>query len=98
MEAAMTIDLRQPGPSEVAAGRPPSSILEPGQRIVLLTLYGSAFAFFLAGVWLLLADQKWLAPDIAPMFGFVLIVTAVSDVLAVFVLKRLWSRRTGRRT
>ncbi len=93
----MTVDLRQPGPSEIAPGQA-SPAIEPGQRIVLLTLYASAFAFFLAGVWLLTADQEWLAPDIAPMFGSVLIATSVSDVLAVFVLKRFWSKRTGPRT
>jgi len=62
--------------------------------MVLMMLYASSIAFLLGGVWLLLGEQGVVPPDVAPMVGIAFIITAISDVVAVAVLKKVWSRNT----
>ncbi|MBK6741526.1 MAG: hypothetical protein IPG66_00545 [Hydrogenophilales bacterium] len=92
----MTQDFRQPGPHQASVGQERSQ-LDPGRRVVLLSLYASSFAFLLAGVWLLVGEQSLLSADIASIVGAALIITALSDVVVVAVLKRLWFKNTPRR-
>ena len=92
----MTQDFRQPGPHQASVGQERGQ-LDPGRRIVLLSLYASSFAFLLAGVWLLVGEQSLLSADIASIVGAALIITALSDVVVVAVLKRLWFKNTPRR-
>lgn len=89
----MTQDFRQASPAQADA----VVGLDPGRRMVLMSLYASSVAFLLAGIWLLVAEQDWFAADIAPIIGGALVFTAISDVLVVAVLKRLWSGNTPRR-
>lgn len=86
----MTQDFRQSGQGQVSARAPVA--MEPGRRMIVLALYASAFAFMLAGVWLLVGEQEFLDTELAPIVGVAFIVTALSDVVAVAVLKKLWSR------
>lgn len=60
-----------------------------------MTLYASSIAFMLGGVWLLLGEQSLVPLDTAPMVGGAFIVAALSDVVAVVILKKLWSRHTS---
>ncbi len=85
----MTQDYRQPGPSQIRDK--PSTPMDAHRRVVILTLYASAFAFMLAGVWLLVAGQSFFDAEIAPWVGMAFVITAVSDVVVVSVLKRLWA-------
>lgn len=85
----MTVDLRQPGPEQAPSVRPPA--MDANRRVVLLTLYASAIGFFLGGVWLLVGEQDIFDAEIAPMAGAAFIIAALSDVIAVAVLKRLWT-------
>lgn len=88
----MTQDFRQASPVQATAIR--AGRLDPGRRMVLMMLYASSIAFLLGGFWLLLAEQGFVPPEIAPLIGVSLIVTAISDVAAVAILKRVWSRNT----
>lgn len=90
----MTQDMRQPGPNQMLDRR--STPLDANRRVVLSTLYASAFAFMLAGIWLLAAEQTFLDAGIAPWVGMAFVVTALGDVVAVAVLKRLWSGKPAR--
>jgi hypothetical protein len=90
----MTQDFRQPSPMQTSpADRQP---LDAGRRLVVLILYATAIGFLLAGVWLMVGEQALFPPEIAPVLGVALIVSAVSDVVAVMVFKRIWAKRTGK--
>lgn len=90
----MTQDFRQPGPNPSRVLQ--STRMDASRRVVLSTLYASAVAFMLAGVWLLVADQSFFDAEIAPWVGMAFVITALSDVVAVAVLKRLWSGKPAR--
>jgi hypothetical protein len=92
----MTQDFRQFSPNQQAATlgtHTPASNL--AQRIIVASLYASSAIFLLAGTWLLIGEQGLIPRDVAPIFGASLIFVAVTDVMAVFLLKRLWMRRPG---
>lgn len=88
----MTQDFRQASPVQASATR--TGQLDSGRRMVLMILYASSIAFLLGGVWFLIGEQSVVPSDIAPMVGIAFIVTAISDVVAVAVLKKVWSRNT----
>jgi hypothetical protein len=92
-ECDVTQDFRQASP---VRNESPVARLDPGRRMVLMSLYASSVAFLLAGIWLLVADQDWFGADLAPIIGGALVFTAISDVLVVALLKRLWSGNTSR--
>lgn len=85
----MTQDFRQIGLGQ--PGAHPSPRLDGGRRVVILTLYASAIAFLLCGVWLMVAEQGFVEPEITPILAAGLIVSAVSDFVVILVLKRVWS-------
>lgn len=55
-------------------------------------LYASAMAFVLLAVWILAGDPGWVAPEVRPVLGVALLGVAISDVVAVQLLKRLWRK------
>lgn len=67
--------------------------LEKSRQIVARALYASALMFAVAGAWLLVGKQDFFPPQTASLLAFVFIVTALMDVAAVAVLKKVWSRR-----
>lgn len=90
----MTQDMRQTGSNQMLDKR--STPMDANRRVVLSTLYASAFAFMLAGIWLLVAEQTLLDVEIAPWVGMAFVIAALTDVVAVAVLKRLWSGKPTR--
>lgn len=72
----------------------PDTPLEKSRQIVVNAVYGSALIFGTGGVWLLLGEQNFFPPEIAPILGIAFIVAAVMDVLAVAVMKKVWARNT----
>lgn len=90
----MTQDMRQTGSNQMLDKR--STPMDANRRVVLSTLYASAFAFMLAGIWLLVAEQTLLDVEIAPWVGRAFVIAALTDVVAVAVLKRLWSGKPAR--
>lgn len=88
----MTADFRDPERALRGAGAAPAPELAPPQKVVLLALAGCAAVFLLAGVWLLLVPVAWLEPAVAPWVGLALVLSAVGDVVAVFLLRRIWLR------
>lgn len=99
----MTKDFRNVGRTSAttkAESRPPSQP-PPGpplrqQRIAVLAIYFAAALFFAGGLWLLSGQPSPLPPDVAPILGFALVVSAIADLIAVAVLKRVWARQATR--
>ena len=81
---------RLPEPSEAA---PATAAANPAARIISLSLYAAASAFFIAGLWLMFGTQTIFAPDIARAMSAAFIISAVADVVAVRVLQRVWAER-----
>lgn len=66
--------------------------VDKGRQIVLASLYATSIAFFLGGLWLLSGEQSIFASEIASILGYSFIFVAITDVILVQVLKRMWRR------
>lgn len=65
------------------------------QRIVLLAIWLSAVAFFVAGIWLILGMPSPFARDISLYLGIGFIVSSMADVIAIKFIKRAWAMKQG---
>ena len=103
----MTQDFRQLSPQSTQSRSPDSAdqavrsasaIRVPplaAQGLIVKVLNGSALAFFIGGLWLLIGEPGWLPAEIAPFVGAAFILVAASDLAAVKVLKLVWSKKQG---
>ena len=90
----MTQDMRQPSPSGLGAASEPARA--PAQRLVLGAVQASALVFLAAGLYMLFGQPEFLPADTARIVAVAFIVTAVVDLLAVGLLRKVWSRQQRR--
>lgn len=62
------------------------------QRIVLGAIRAAAFAFLVAGLWLLGGGTSPFPEEIAVYLGIAFVVGAIADFGAIAVLRRVWSK------
>ena len=92
----MTKDFRHIGRTSADSAPPqagnPAPVPEANQRILLGTIRTGAFAFLVAGLWLLGGGKSPLPPDTSTYLGIALVVTAIADFGIIVFLKRAWSK------
>lgn len=69
---------------------PSAAALAANQRLILRIVQASAFAFLLAGVWLLSGQPSPLPREVSFYVGLALVATALGDVVAIRLLRRTW--------
>jgi hypothetical protein len=67
--------------------------LATNRRVIVMALYLTAAGFLVAGIWLLVGSQSIFSQDIARLMGIALVISSISDVVAIFVIKRVWARQ-----
>lgn len=90
----MTIDFRNPEEA-MRVQDVPAPVLAFPQRFILLAVGACSVAFFAVGWWIVWWPVSWLEPGVAPWVGLAFVLSAVGDVLAVFVLRWIWRRRAA---
>lgn len=70
-----------------------SAAPDSGQAVIVLSLYSAAVLFLFAGLWLILGQQTIFPPEQARIMGVAFIVSAIGDVIAVKVIRRVWANR-----
>ena len=87
----MTQDFRQSNLTQ----RPIKSAIpeDKSRQVVLVSLYSTSIAFFLAGMWLLLGKQGVFPSDISTILGLSLLAVALTDMVVIKVLKKVWRRK-----
>ncbi len=65
------------------------------QQLVLRVLTLSALVFVLAGAAMLVFEPEFLPAETRPFLVAAFFLAAISDVIVVRVLRRVWQRRSG---
>lgn len=87
----MTKDYTKIGvPPEAATTQP----LASNQRLVLMVVRYSGFAFIGAGAWLASGGTSPFPPESSTLIGFAFTAAGVMDVLIAAFLRRQWEKRT----
>lgn len=95
----MTKDFRNVGriPTPDPADSSPAADrgLAQNQRVILHVIQFSAIGFFLAGIWLLTGRPSPIPHEISIYIGIAFVIAALSDLVVVQVLKRVWLTKSG---
>jgi membrane-bound metal-dependent hydrolase YbcI (DUF457 family) len=95
----MTKDFRHVGrlPTAPEAASHPATSVGPAtiaQRVITRTLYSTAIALFLAGLWLLSGRPSPIPKEISGFLGLAFLLAAIFDIAAVQIFKRAWTKNS----